>query len=122
MAYPAQFRKKLLSITEKEGLTIEEGAKRFVVGKVSISRWKNMEQINDCGGRAASRYEGVSYWDYNWRKGGGASRMIEISKRENFYQQESFEEQEYEEQQEEQQLDEEPEQQQQQQQHHVIFE
>ena len=41
MAYPAQFRKKLLSITEKEGLTIEEGAKRFVVGKVSISRWKN---------------------------------------------------------------------------------
>lgn len=28
------------------------------------------------------------YWEYNWRKGGGASRMIQISKRENFYQQE----------------------------------
>lgn len=26
---------------EKEGLTIEEGAKRFAVGKVSVSRWKN---------------------------------------------------------------------------------
>ena len=25
----------------KKGLTIEEGAKRFAVGKVSISRWKN---------------------------------------------------------------------------------
>lgn len=28
------------------------------------------------------------YWDFNWRKGGGSSRMIEISKRESFYQQE----------------------------------
>jgi predicted adenine nucleotide alpha hydrolase (AANH) superfamily ATPase len=28
------------------------------------------------------------YWDFNWRKGGGAERMIQISKREQFYQQE----------------------------------
>ncbi len=55
---------------------------------LGISRWKNMEQINDCGRRAAARYDGLTYWDYNWRKGGGANRMIEISKRENFYQQE----------------------------------
>lgn len=41
MAYPAQFRKKLLSVMAKEGLTIEEVAKRFAVGKVSVSRWKN---------------------------------------------------------------------------------
>ncbi|MDA9610947.1 epoxyqueuosine reductase QueH, partial [Gammaproteobacteria bacterium] len=27
-------------------------------------------------------------WDFNWRKQGGSSRMIEISKREEFYQQE----------------------------------
>lgn len=47
-----------------------------------------MEQINGCGHRAAARYEGLSYWDYNWRKAGGSNRMIEISKRENFYQQE----------------------------------
>lgn len=33
-------------------------------------------------------YEGLEYWEYNWRKGGGASRMIEISKHEEFYQQE----------------------------------
>ena len=36
----------------------------------------------------AARYAGLTYWDYNWRKGGGAARMIEISKRESFYQQE----------------------------------
>ena len=47
-----------------------------------------MNQINGCGHRAASRYENLSYWDYNWRKQGGAERMIDISKREHFYQQE----------------------------------
>ena len=47
-----------------------------------------MKQINDAGHRAAKRYEQVSYWDFNWRKQGGSSRMIEISKREEFYQQE----------------------------------
>jgi predicted adenine nucleotide alpha hydrolase (AANH) superfamily ATPase len=47
-----------------------------------------MAQINDCGVRAAAPYEGLTYWEFNWRKGGGAARMIEISKREEFYQQE----------------------------------
>src|SRR2546427_2837542 len=50
----------------------------LISSSLGISRWKNMAQINDCGIRAASRYEGLQYWDYNWRKGGGASRMIEI--------------------------------------------
>jgi hypothetical protein len=47
-----------------------------------------MNQINDSGKRAAKRYKEVNYWDFNWRKDGGSSRMIEISKREKFYQQE----------------------------------
>jgi predicted adenine nucleotide alpha hydrolase (AANH) superfamily ATPase len=47
-----------------------------------------MEQINDSGQRAAARWEGLQYWTYNWRKKGGASRMLEISKEEQFYQQE----------------------------------
>jgi hypothetical protein len=55
---------------------------------LGISRWKNMDQINDSGVRAAGRYDGLRYWTFNWRKGGGSARMIEISKRENFYQQE----------------------------------
>lgn len=40
MTYPAKFRKHLLSVMEKEGLVIEEAAKRFVVGTASVSRWK----------------------------------------------------------------------------------
>lgn len=59
-----------------------------ISSSLGISRWKNMEQINDCGLRAAAPYEGMIYWTYNWRKGGGSARMIEISKREEFYQQE----------------------------------
>jgi len=73
---------------ERTALYAHEHGFPVMTSSLGISRWKNMQQINDCGMRAASRYPDLSYWDYNWRKGGGASRMIEISKRENFYQQE----------------------------------
>lgn len=47
-----------------------------------------MQQINDCGCHAAANYPDLMYWDYNWHKSGGSQRMIEISKRVPFYQQE----------------------------------
>jgi len=59
-----------------------------ISSSLGISRWKNMDQINDCGVRAASRFEGMDYWTFNWRKKGGAIRMLEISKKEKFYMQE----------------------------------
>ncbi|MCX6108125.1 MAG: epoxyqueuosine reductase QueH [Proteobacteria bacterium] len=55
---------------------------------LGISRWKDMDQINGCGERAAARYPGLSYWTFNWRKQGGSHRMYEIAKREGFYKQE----------------------------------
>ena len=55
---------------------------------LGISRWKDMQQINDCGERVAAMFSGLNYWTYNWRKKGGAARMYEIAKRENFYKQE----------------------------------
>ena len=55
---------------------------------LGISHVENMTQINGCGERAASRYDNLTYWTYNWRKSCGSQRMIEISKREKFYQQE----------------------------------
>ncbi len=73
---------------ERTALYAHEHGFPVITSSLGISRWKNMQQINDCGLRAAARYPGLSYWDYNWRKGGGSARMIEISKRENFYQQE----------------------------------
>jgi len=73
---------------ERTALYAHENGFSVMTSSLGISRWKNMEQINASGRRAAGHYEGLSYWDYNWRKGGGAARMIEISKRERFYQQE----------------------------------
>lgn len=54
---------------------------------LGISRWKNIDQVNSCGRKAAAAYKNIHYWDYNWRENGGSARMIEISKRERFYQQ-----------------------------------
>lgn len=73
---------------ERTALYAHEHGFPVITSCLGISRWKDMKQINDCGHRAAEPYEGLTYWDYNWRKGGGSARMIEISKRENFYQQE----------------------------------
>jgi predicted adenine nucleotide alpha hydrolase (AANH) superfamily ATPase len=73
---------------ERTALYAHENGFPVITSSLGISRWKNMQQINDCGQRAAARYPDLKYWDFNWRKGGGSARMIDISKRENFYQQE----------------------------------
>ncbi len=59
---------------------------KVFTSSLGISRWKNMDQINDCGLRSAEKVGGgVEYWTYNWRKEGGGARMYEIAKREEFY-------------------------------------
>ena len=73
---------------ERSALYARENSFKVFATTLGISRWKDMNQINEAGLRAASRYDEVKYWDFNWRKEGGSSRMIEISKREHFYQQE----------------------------------
>lgn len=73
---------------ERTALYAHEHGFDVISSSLGISRWKNMDQINDCGVRAASAYPDLSYWTYNWRKDGGSARMIEISKKEEFYQQE----------------------------------
>ena len=73
---------------DRTALYAYENGFPVITSSLGISRWKDMNQINDSGVRAAAKYEGLTYWTYNWRKGGGSSRMIEISKREQFYQQE----------------------------------
>jgi len=73
---------------ERTALYAHENGFSVFTSSLGISRWKNMAQINNCGAGAANKYPNLIYWDYNWRKGGGSARMIEISKREHFYQQE----------------------------------
>jgi epoxyqueuosine reductase len=73
---------------ERTALYAMEHGFDIITSSLGISRWKDFKQVTRAGVTAATRYPGMVYWEYNWRKGGGASRMVEISKRENFYQQE----------------------------------
>ena len=73
---------------ERSALYAHENNFNYFATTLGISRWKDMDQINSSGMRAAKRYKNLKFWDFNWRKDGGSSRMIEISKREKFYQQE----------------------------------
>jgi predicted adenine nucleotide alpha hydrolase (AANH) superfamily ATPase len=55
---------------------------------LGISRFKDLEQVNRSGLKAAQIYPDLHFFDYNWRKKGGIQRSAEISRRENFYRQE----------------------------------
>jgi epoxyqueuosine reductase len=72
---------------ERAALYAHEHGYKVITSSLGLSRWKDMNQINGSGTRAAARYPDMTYWTYNWRKGGGGDRMYEIAKRENFYQQ-----------------------------------
>lgn len=73
---------------ERTALYAAENGYTTFTSSLGISRWKNMDQINACGNRAAERHRNLAYWTYNWRKHGGAERMYKISKEESFYKQE----------------------------------
>ncbi len=73
---------------ERTALFAHENDFPVFTTSLAISRWKDINQVYTCARRAAERYEDVIFWDYNWRKGGGSQRGVEISKREHFYKQE----------------------------------
>jgi predicted adenine nucleotide alpha hydrolase (AANH) superfamily ATPase len=73
---------------ERTALYAHEHGFKVISSSLGISRWKDMQQINGSGERAASRYHEMVYWTYNWRKDGGSERMYQIAKAENFYKQE----------------------------------
>lgn len=73
---------------ERTALYAYENNFKIITSSLGISRWKDMNQINESGLRSASHYEGITYWTYNWRKEGGGARMYELAKEEEFYKQE----------------------------------
>ncbi|WP_291527937.1 epoxyqueuosine reductase QueH [Bacteroides sp. UBA939] len=73
-------------LTETARYASEHGFTLFTTTLAS-SRWKNLEQINRAGQRAASLYPGTTYWEQNWRKGGLQNRRNELLKEFNFYNQ-----------------------------------
>ena len=73
---------------ERSALYAHENGFDTFATTLGISRWKDLNQINTSGLKAANRYNNLEFWDFNWRKQGGSSRMLEISKQEKFYKQE----------------------------------
>tara|TARA_B100001093_G_C26764901_1_gene987418 strand:- start:814 stop:1470 length:657 start_codon:yes stop_codon:yes gene_type:complete len=60
----------------------------LISSTLGISRWKDMNQINESGLKAASHFTDIAYWTFNWRKNRGSEDMIKLSKKEKFYMQE----------------------------------
>tara|TARA_B100001057_G_C22827400_1_gene941974 strand:+ start:1551 stop:2213 length:663 start_codon:yes stop_codon:yes gene_type:complete len=60
----------------------------LISSTLGISRWKDMNQINQSGINAVSQFDGIEYWTFNWRKNKGSENMIAVSKKEKFYMQE----------------------------------
>ncbi|HLX53592.1 MAG TPA: epoxyqueuosine reductase QueH [Aquella sp.] len=73
---------------ERTALYASQNSFDIISSSLGISRWKDMNQINESGVKSAAKYPGLIYWTYNWRKNDGSKRMLEISKEESFYQQE----------------------------------
>ena len=64
----------------------QEGIEWFATTLAS-SRWKNLEQINLAGERAAAEIGNISFWAQNWRKDGLQERRNELLKQYGFYNQ-----------------------------------
>ena len=67
-------------------LACDRGFAKFTTTLAS-SRWKSLEQVAQAGHWAAAQYEGVEFWEKNWRKDGLSERRIELLNEYAFYNQ-----------------------------------
>ena len=79
----ACFKMRMLATA---GLAYQRGYERFATTLAS-SRWKSLEQIAQAGHWAAAQYDGVEFWEKNWRKGGLSERRRELLNINGFYNQ-----------------------------------
>lgn len=77
------FYHRLLATAQKAQ---ELGIEWFATTLAS-SRWKNIDQVNAAGQKAAEQVAGVQYWAQNWRKDGLQDRRNALLKEYNFYNQ-----------------------------------
>jgi len=54
----------------------------------ATSRWKDVNQVDESGYRAAARYENMKYWAHDWQSDEMTVRKYQISASERFYKQE----------------------------------
>jgi predicted adenine nucleotide alpha hydrolase (AANH) superfamily ATPase len=67
-------------------LTQTLGFNRFAT-TLAASRWKDLRQIAEAGHWAAAQFDGVEFWEKNWRKNGLSERRRILLSENNFYNQ-----------------------------------
>ena len=72
---------------ERTALFAHEHGFTVFATTLAASRWKNILQVNAAGQRAADRYQGLTFWDKNWREEGGSQLADQVIREENFYRQ-----------------------------------
>ncbi|MFA4846521.1 MAG: IS630 transposase-related protein [Patescibacteria group bacterium] len=60
MTYSLDFRRKVLTVREKEGLTIAEVATRFCVGIASVVRWLNKIEPQTTRNKPATKIDRIA--------------------------------------------------------------
>jgi predicted adenine nucleotide alpha hydrolase (AANH) superfamily ATPase len=77
------FKMRLL---ETARVANEHGFGKFATTLAS-SRWKSLDQIAQAGQWAATQFDGVEFWEKNWRKDGLSERRNQLLKENGFYNQ-----------------------------------
>lgn len=72
---------------EKSALYASENGFSIFATTNGIGRWKDINQVNQSGLKAASRYPGLIFMDRNWRKGNTLTLSAQITLKEGFYRQ-----------------------------------
>lgn len=72
---------------ERTALYAHENSFHAIATTNATSRWKDAEQVDASGFRAAKRYDGLKYWCQNWQSDEMTLRKYEISAKERFYKQ-----------------------------------
>ena len=73
---------------ERTALYAHENGFDAIATTNATSRWKDANQVDSSGYRAAARYEGLQYWCHDWQSDEMTLRKYEISANEHFYKQE----------------------------------
>ncbi len=71
----------------RSALYAHENGFDILTTTLASSRWKVLSQVDEAGKRECEKYEGLTWWGRNWRKGGLQERRSRIITEEEFYNQ-----------------------------------
>jgi len=73
---------------ERTALYAHEKGYQAIATTNATSRWKDVDQVDESGFRAAEKYPALNYWAYDWQSDEMTIRKYHISAQQRFYKQE----------------------------------